>query len=163
MTAPTPDAAPVAPVAPQQETFSRDYVESLRSEAAKYRTEKNGAVEAAKDALTKDYEGKLAEKDTVLADLQKQTAVTSLELLKLKTVLEAQVPVADVLEVVQLVQGDNEADVKASVERVKNLLAKGQPAPTPATDPTQGRGGPAIPLNGDPVLNLLKNAIAHKR
>lgn len=146
-----------APEAPKQETFTRDYVEALRAEAAKYRTEKKDAVEAARQEVIKDYEPKLAEKDTAFTTLQAQHNETALELLKIKSVLEAGVPADDILEVASLVQGTDEETVKASVERVKALLTK-SPAKDRLVDPSQGQGS-HIPLNGDPVLNLLKAAV----
>ena len=156
-TTPETPAAP-APEAPQpQETFSRDYVESLRQEAAQARIAKKDAVEAAKAEVIRDYEGKLAEKDTAFTELQTQHSATSLELLKLKSVLEAQVPTEDILEVAALVQGTDEESVKGSVERVKALLSKAQAKDRPV-DPSQGSGS-TVPLNGDPIVNMLKSAI----
>lgn len=154
----TPEATPEAPEVPKQETFSRDYVESLRNEAAKYRNEKKDAVDAAKAEVIRDYEAKLAEKDTALAGLQTEHSAAALELLKLKKVLEAEIPSADALEVAALVQGTDEESVSESVKRVKALLGKA-PAKVPAVDVTQGSGGKDIPLNGDPVLDLLKRAV----
>jgi hypothetical protein len=154
---PETPAAP-APVAPQQqETFSRDYVETLRAEAAKYRTEKKDAVEAGKAEVIKDYEGKLAEKDTAHAELKAQFDTASLELLKIKSVLAAGIPHEDVMEVVALVQGSDEAAVTESVERVKSLLGK-SPAKDRLVDLSQGKGN-HMPLNGDPILNMIKAAV----
>lgn len=149
------DSAQAAPV--QQETFSRDYVESLRAEAAKYRTEKKDAVEAARIEAVKDYEVKLAEKDTAVSDLETRFTTASLELLKLRTVIESGIPTEDVLDVVALVQGTDEDAVKESVDRVKSLLGKA-PSKDRLVDPSQGHGN-TVPLNGDPILNLLKRAV----
>lgn len=156
-TTPETPAVPAPEANQQQETFSRDYVETLRQEAARYRTEKKDAVEAGKAEVIKDYEGKLAEKDTAFGELQTAHAETSLELLKIKSVLESGIPREDVLEVVALVQGSDEESVKESVERVKSLLGK-SPAKDRLIDPSQGSGS-HIPLNGDPILNLLKAAV----
>lgn len=155
--APAPDAAPAPEATSQQETFSRDYVESLRAEAAKYRVEKNTAVDAAKASVIKDYEGKAAERDVKFSELETNYATAQLDLLKLKSVLEADLPISDVLEVVALVQGTDEESVKESVNRVKSLLGK-SPAKVLATDATQGSGS-TVPLNGNPVLEILKRAV----
>lgn len=159
-TAPAPTAPPAtAPEAtPQQETFTRDYVEALRGEAAKYRTEKNSAVDAAKAAVIKEYEGKAVERDAKFSDLETSHAAAQLDLLKLKSVLEAEIPASDILEVVALVQGSDEDSVKESVNRVKALLGK-SPANVSATDVTQGSGNGTVPLNGNPVLDILKRAV----
>lgn len=153
---PEAESTPDAPEA-KQETFSLDYVQELRNEAAKHRTKAKEAGEAARAEVIKEYEGKLTEKDASLTELQQAHTEASLELLKLKTVLEAKVPTDDILEVVALVQGSDEESVSASVERVKKLLGK-TPANVPAVDSTQGKGG-AIPLNGNPVLDMLKAAV----
>lgn len=153
----TAPAADAPEATTQQETFSRDYVESLRAEAAKHRTDKNTAVDAAKAAVIQEYEPKMAARDTEFAQLQTNSAATALELLKIKSVLEAKVPSDDILEVAALVQGTDEDSVKESVNRVKALLGK-SPAKVAATDPTQGSGS-AVPLNGNPVLEILKRAV----
>jgi hypothetical protein len=155
-TAPAAASAPEATT--QQETFSRDYVEALRTEAANYRTKAKTAGDEARASVIKEYEGKAAERDTKLSEIETNYAAASLDLLKLKSVLESGISTADVLEVVALVQGSDEESVKESVNRVKALLGKA-PAKVSATDPTQGSGGGAIPLNGDPILNLLKRAV----
>jgi len=156
-TTPETPAAP-APEAPEkQETFSRDYVESLRAEAAKYRTEKKDAVDAAKAEVIRDYEGKLAEKDTAFTELKTKHSETSLELLKLKSILEAGIPSEDVLEVAALVQGTDDESVKGSVERVKALLGKSH-VKDRLVDPSQGSGS-HVPLNGDPIVNMFKSAL----
>ena len=124
-TAPAVDAAaPAQEATSQAETFSRDYVESLRTEAAKYRTEKKEAVEAGKAEVIKEYESKAADLSSKLAELESSSSASLLELLKLKTVLGAEIPAADVLEVVALVQGTDEESVLESVNRVKSLLGK---------------------------------------
>jgi sirohydrochlorin ferrochelatase len=151
------DAAPAQEATPQQETFSRDYVESLRSEAAKHRTEKNSAVDAAKAAVIKEYEGKAAERDSKISEIETNYATAQLDLLKLRSVLEAGISTDDVLEVVSLVQGSDEESVNESVNRVKALLGKA-PSKVAAVDPTQGQGS-HVPLNGNPVLDILKRAV----
>lgn len=147
---------------PKVETFSREYVEGLRSEAAKYRNEKKDAVEAAKTetraAVVKEYEPQLAEKDSRISELESDLSARDLELLKLKAVLKAEIPTEDVLDVVTLIQGTDEETVSESVKRVKALLGKA-PAKGPAFDPTQGAGTGHMPLNGNPVLDALKRAV----
>jgi hypothetical protein len=156
------EATPVTQVAPeatpQQDTFSRDYVESLRAEAAKYRTEKGAAVDAAKAEVIKEYEAKAAEFGEKLTATETDLSSSQLELLKIKTVLGAGIDRSDILEVVALVQGSDEESVSESVNRVKTLLGKA-PAKVVASDPSQGQGSADIPLNGNPVLDILKRAV----
>lgn len=139
------------------ETFSREYVQELRNEAAKYRTEKNTAVEAARAKVIKDYESKLAQKDSSLSELESEASARSLELLKLKMVLNEGIPTEDVLDVVSLVQGADEETVSESVKRVKSLIGKKPPADRPV-DPSQGQGN-HLPLNGDPLLETVKRMV----
>lgn len=156
-TTPETPATPPAPEAAKQETFSRDYVETLRQEAAQARVAKKTAVDEAKAEVIKDYEGKLAEKDTAFAELQTAHGETTLELLKLKAVVAAQIPVEDIGDVVTLVQGTDEETISASVERVKALLGKSPKKDRPV-DPSQGQGS-HLPLNGNPLLDMIKGAV----
>lgn len=155
----TPEATPAAPApeATQQETFSRDYVQSLRDEAANYRNKAKTAAEEAKAAVIKEYEGKLAEKDTAFTELQKTHTEASSMLAKMQAVVAAKISVDDIEDVLALVQGDTEEAIGESVKRVQSLLGK-SPARVPAVDTTQGSGG-AVPLNGNPVLDILKRAV----
>lgn len=150
-------AAPETPVVAQQETFSLDYVQGLRQEAAKYRTERNEAVEKAKAEVISDYEGKLSANEAAFNELQGQVSERSLELLKLKAVLAEGIPSEDVLEVASLIQGTDEATVSESVKRVKSLLDKAPKTERPV-DPSQGSGN-VLPLNGDPLLESVKRIV----
>jgi hypothetical protein len=152
------DAAPTqeAPK-PSPDTFSKEYVQELRNEAAKYRTEKNDAVERAKADVIKDYEGKLSEREASFKELQGELSVRALDLLKLKAVVSAGIPSEDVLDVVSLVQGSDEESVSESVARVKSLIGKNPPKDRPV-DPSQGTGN-VLPLNGDPLLDMVKRVV----
>ena len=153
----TPTPAPAPEAKPAEDTFSRQYVEDLRAEAAKYRTEKKDAVEAAKAEVIQEYESKLSEKGTEFADLESKFLEASLELTKLKAVLEAEIEADDVLEVAALVQGSDEESISESVKRVKTLLGK-TPKYAPAIDHTQGSG--SVPaLNDNALLEKLKLAV----
>jgi hypothetical protein len=148
--------APEAQAA-QPETFTLDYVQGLRQEAAKYRSEKKDAVSAAKAEVARDYESKMAEKDAALAEMQGQLSTRALELLKLKAVLAEGIPSEDAQEVAALVQGSDEESVSESVKRVKALLDKGPVRDRPI-DPSQGAGND-LPLNGDPLLETVKRMV----
>ncbi|MGZ6053968.1 MAG: hypothetical protein ACXWOV_00145 [Isosphaeraceae bacterium] len=157
---PTPEATPASDAAPEaakQETFSRDYVEALRNEAANYRNKAKTAADEARAAVIKDYEAKFAEKDTAFAELKAAHDGAARDLLRIQKVLEAKVPIDHIEDVLPLIAGDTEEAISESVARVKSLLEK-TPASVPAVDTTQGKGG-AIPLNGNPVLDMLKAAV----
>ena len=155
----TADAAPAQevpkPAAP--EVFSKEYVQELRNEAAKYRTDKNNAVEAARAEVIKDYESKLSERESAFSKLQGELSDRALELLKLKAVVSAGISTEDALDVVSLVQGSDEESVSESVARVKSLIGKNPPKDRPV-DPSQGQGN-HLPLNGDPLLETVKRMV----
>ena len=148
------------PAAPAPEVFSKEYVQELRNEAAKYRTEKNEAVERAKADVIKDYESKLSEKESSFNEIQAELSDRALELLKLKAVLAAGIASEDVLEVVTLVQGNDEETVSESVKRVKSLIGKAPEKERPI-DPSQGTGN-HLPLNGDPLLETVRRIVGAK-
>lgn len=156
----TETVTPAAPEAPRQETFSLDYVQGLRQEAAKYRTEKNDAVAAAKAELAANYDKALAAKDSEFESLKSEMSARELELVKLRAALSAGIPSEDVLEVVTLVQGEDEESISESVNRVKALIGKA-PSKDRPVDPSQGSSN-AIPLNGDPLLESLKKIVGYR-
>jgi hypothetical protein len=158
------DTAASTPEAPAQEaapktteTFSLEYVQELRNQAAKYRTEKKSAAESAKAEATKEFESVLAEKDSSIATVREELDNANLELMKLKAVLAEGVSSAHALDVASLVQGHDAETVSASVARVKSLIGAA-PAKDRPVDSTQGSGN-TIPLNGDPILEKLKRMV----
>lgn len=160
--------APATDPASAPETFSREYVEGLRGEAAKYRNEKKDAVDAAKaEAVAEavaEYEPKVAERDTQISTLTADLAAATTDNLKLRAVLGSEgVATGDVLSLVELVQGTDEESISESVKRVLAVYGK-KDTSSPAYDPTigSGNGGAVPPLNGDPVLNLLRRAVGAK-
>lgn len=156
----TTESVSVTPEVNKPETFSLDYVQGLRQEAAKYRTEKNDAVAAAKAELAANYDRAIAAKDSEFEALQNEVSARELELIKLRAVLAANIPSEDVLEVVTLVQGNDEVEISESVNRVKALIGKNPPKDRPI-DPSQGSSN-SIPLNGDPLLESLKKIVGHR-
>jgi len=158
----TPEAtSAAAPVATAEQTFSKEYVQQLRNEAARYRTEKNDAVEAAKAAVTADWEGKLAQEQSKAADLESKLGLADLTLTKVKTALSLGVPSDKVLAFAEILKGETEDEIKASAESAKELFGVA-PVKAPATDPTQGSGNSHLALNGDPILDALKKAVGAK-
>jgi hypothetical protein len=153
----TESVTPAAQEAPKPETFSLDYVQGLRQEAAKYRTERNEAVANVKAELQSEFESQLSAKDNEFTELKSELSARSVELLKYKSILAAGIPTEDVLTVADLVQGTDEETVSQSVERVKSLIGK-NPSKDRPIDPSQGKGS-TIPLNGDPLLETIKRIV----
>lgn len=143
---------------PAPEVFSKEYVQELRNEAARYRTQKNEAVEVAKTSVAKEFEAKLAEKDVALTELQNQFTEAQIELQKLYVALDAQVPSDKVRAFAAILKGSDAESLSESAKSAKELFG-GLTTASPAYDPTQGSGGGAVPLNGDPILAALKKAV----
>lgn len=150
--APAQEAAPKAP-----ETFSLEYVQELRNQAAKYRTEKKAAADSAKAEVAKEFETLIAERDSAVATVREELDNANLELLKLKAVLAEGVSSAHALDVASLVQGHDAESVSASVARVKSLIGA-SPEKARPVDPTQGSGN-HVPLNGDPILEKVRRMV----
>lgn len=137
------------------ETFSREYVERLRNEAAGHRVAKQNAVKAAKDALNSEWQGKYT-------DLEVQNAASGLELSRLKAAIDLNVPVDKVIQFASTLQGSTDDEITASAKTNYELFGGFKAPITPAVDPTQGSGNGNIPLNGDPILAALKAAVGVK-
>jgi uncharacterized protein (DUF885 family) len=107
-------------------------------------------------ARLKEFEdSKLSELDRA----KKEAAETSAELARLrsentrsKVAIEKGVP-ADLIE---FLTGDTEGDIAAKADL---LLARLNTPGTPKPDPSQGAKGEANALNGDPLLDTIKNKL----
>lgn len=156
------DVAPVAtdkPLEAQPKLFDEAYVKSLRDEAAAARVAKKDAVEAAIKEANEKFQAELASKDTAATELQNELAAARLELEKYKIAVEARVPSDKVAAFVSILQGSDEESLQSSAQSAIEL-AGGFQTKSPAFDPTQGFGGrDVLPLNGDPILEALKNAV----
>lgn len=156
----TPEETPEVQETPKGETFSLEYVQQLRQEAAKYRNEKKTAVEEAVSKLTTELEQKLAAKDVEIAEATTNFSSRELELEKLKIAMRAvdQTAASRAEKLAELLKGSTEDEILSSAESAKELFG-GFVKNSPAVDPTQGSGGGVIPLNGDPILQALKAAV----
>lgn len=151
------------PLEPQPKTFDEAYVKSLREEAAAARVGKKDAVEAAEKALREAHSAELASRDTAYTELQGSIASTQVELQKLYTALDADVPSSKVRQFVAILQGTDEESINKSAKDSLDLIGGFDPARSPAFDPSQGRGGKTpLPLNGDPILAAIKAAVGIK-
>ncbi len=144
------------------ETFSAEYVAGLRQEAARYRTEKNDAVLAAREAANQEWaakvEGAVAKSSKLEADLGDAWIYAA----KIQAAVKAGVPTDKLLAFVDLVKGSDEATIAASVESAKALFG-GFSTAVPATDPTQGSGSSVPGLNSDQLLKTVINAVGARR
>lgn len=147
--------------------WAREKLTKANNEAAKYRTEKNDAVTKAQTdtraEVIAEYEPQVSERDAQIATLTTDLTAATTDNLKLRAVLGSEgVAASDVLDLVELVQGSDEESITASVKRVLAVYGKKESA-SPAYDPTIGSGnGGTVPLNGSPVLDMLKAAVGAK-
>ena len=143
--------------------WAREKLTKANNEAARYRTERNTAVEEAKAALTAEHTVALEAATAATGEVQDKLTRSELDLAKIKAVLGLEVPIDKVLSIAELVKGDTEDEVKAHAQSVAGLFAGGAVAPVVrATDPSIGTGAVAsIPLNGNPILDAIKKAVKY--
>ncbi|AHJ86382.1 scaffold protein [Mycobacterium phage 40AC] len=170
---PTPESTPEStpapeagkPMEPQGKVFDEAYVKSLRDEAAAARVAKKDAVDAAVKELNDKHQQELAARDTAFTELQNQLGAAWIELEKVYLSLDAKVPNDKVRAFIEILDGTDRDSISESVasrlELVGGFDSKGK---SPAFDPSQGRGGKApLPLNGDPILEAIKQAVGIKK
>lgn len=143
------------------DTFSREYVEELRAEAAKHRTEKNDAVEAAKAEVRAEYEPKIEALEAQVAEAQSNQNEVRTEVDRLKATIDAGISHDKVYSFADLLKGENEDELRSHAEEIKQLFTQEETTPStkPATDPSQGKSGDPLPLNGDPLLNAVTKLV----
>ncbi|AFI24924.1 scaffold protein [Mycobacterium phage SWU1] len=170
---PTPESTPAGeatpvvdkPMEPQGKVYDEAYVKALRDEAAAHRVAKKDAVEAAVKELNEKHAAELAARDTAYTELQNQLGQAWIELEKVYLSIDAQVPNDKVRAFVEILEGNDRDSIAESVKsRLELVGGFGNKTPSPAFDPSQGRGGkPPIPLNGDPILEAIKAAVGIKK
>lgn len=143
--------------------WARKLISDANSEAAKYRTEKNQAVEAAKAEVEKQYSSQLEKVQAELAEKAESEASARFEVDRLKVALAAGIESDKVTSFARLLQGDSEEALRSHADELKKLFTvKGDaPVAQKATDSSQGTGNSVPPLNGDPILDSLK-AVLYK-
>lgn len=152
-------AATDKPLEAQPKLFDEAYVKSLRDEAAAARVAKKDAVDAALKEANEKFQQELAAKDTAFTELQNELSSARIELEKLYVTIDSNVPSDKVRAFVNILQGSDSDSIKESAKAAYEL-AGGFSTKSPAFDPTQGFGGrDVLPLNGDPILEALKNAV----
>lgn len=151
----TPAEAAPAPEA-QPETFSLEYVQQLRSEAAKYRSEKKAAAQAAEERATAEFKAKEEQFAAEKAELATKLATTELTVTRYQAMIDAGIPTDVMAEAITLVGGHDPESIAESVASVKALM--GRTVREPAVDPVQGRGN-TFALNSDALEHSLKRAL----
>lgn len=141
--------------------WARDRLTKANNEAAKYRTEKNEAVEKAKAEVTDSFTTKIEELESKLTSQSGETSMARNEVERLKAAINAGVKQEKITAFADLLKGDNEEELAAHAEELKDLFVE-QPenSKQSAIDPSQGRGNQKhTPLNGDPLLQALTSKL----
>ena len=138
--------------------WARNAITKANGDAAKYRTEKNDAVNTGKAQVTQEYEVKLTEANTAHEKTKADLTVALLENVKLKAALANGIPGESAVEFAALLQGTNEEEIGTHAKTVKALFGKTESTDR-ATDHSQGSASNALPLNGDPLLAAVKAAV----
>lgn len=129
--------------------WAKTELAEARAEAAKYRVEKNQAVDQAKADAAAAYANEKNELSNKLSEAEKR-------LLKLRVAIGSGIRADKAEKFAELLQGDDETALKSHAETLKELFASPEKSgPDPAVDPLQGSGN-HLPLNGDPMLAALK-------
>lgn len=140
--------------------WARDQITEANKQAAKYRTEKNDAVEAAKQEVADSFQDKIRELEAQVESKDGEVSSTRLEVDRIKATLEAGIAADKALSFADLLKGENPEELRSHAEELKKLFANGEePKSSKATDPSQGHGSKELPLNGDPLLAALTRAV----
>ncbi|TCO56791.1 hypothetical protein [Actinocrispum wychmicini] len=141
--------------------WARTALTKANSEAAKYRTERNDAVNTVKTDLTAAFETQLAQVTAAHEATKADLAKAAVDMLKVQAALTADVPAASALEFASLLQGNTPEEITAHAAKVKALFGgvSAAPARTPAVDLSPSGDNNPLALNGDPLLESLKNKL----
>ena len=152
------NSAPAADKAPENAKESQELPDwatkelaSVRAEAARYRTEKNAAVEEARAET-------LAAHQTEKSELESELSKSERNLLRLRIAVGAAVPADKIETFAERLQGDSEDDLRADADKLKAMFSTPEAQSQSAVDHSQGSGN-HLPLNGDPLLNALKSKV----
>lgn len=141
--------------------WAREKLTKANNEAAKYRTEKNEAVEAAKAEVTASFTSKIEELEAQIAEAKNEGDKSRHEVDRLKVTIESGIAADKALSFADLLKGNNEDELRSHAEELKKLFTTvEEPKSTAsATDPSQGQGGNHLPLNGDPLLDAITGIV----
>lgn len=146
--------------------WAREKLTKANNEAAKYRTEKNEAVEKAKQEVTDSFTGKVEALEAQVAERENEIASSRNEKDRIKAAIEAGIANDKIFTFADLLKGETPEELRSHAEELKSLFTVQDDNPkkkTSATDPSQGTGNDHLPLNGDPLLESVMAVINKKR
>jgi len=135
--------------------WARNEIAEARQEAARFRVQKNEAVNEAKESVKTQFESQIADLQNKLGATEDELSSKNVELLKLHAAIEADIPTKYLAKFASLLKGSTVEELTAHAQEVKGLFGNTE-SPVRAVDPSQGSGNNNIPLNGDPLLASLK-------
>lgn len=138
--------------------WAREAINKANSEAAKYRTEKNSAVEAAKAEVTDSFTSKIKELEAQIEEKSSEASQANLNVERVKAAIKVGISTDKLESFAELLHGSTQEELVAHAEQLKDLFTVATGA-SKATDRSQGSGGASGPLNGDPILDAVRNVI----
>jgi hypothetical protein len=166
----TPEAiTEPAPEAEAAKTFTEDYVKELRAEIAKYRTR----AKTAEGEIDNVRKSSLSEAERAVVEAEQRGRASVLEqygnrLVRAAFIAEAArrnpaydaEGVLDDLNLTRYLGEDGDPDGKAITAAVTRLVPEPASNPRPVGDADLGaRPGPPLALNGDPLLQSIKQKL----
>jgi phenylalanyl-tRNA synthetase alpha subunit len=138
--------------------FYESELKKAREEAAKYRTQKREAVEAAKAEAATEWQAKLDEQVSAFEALKSEAQKTTQELTKLRAVLPEDLR-DQFTQLAARVKGDTPEEIEADAETVRALFGGAHPARVRAVDPSPAGKQPTALNDDDGLLAALKSAL----
>lgn len=132
--------------------WAREKMSKANAEAAKYRTERNELAEQLDVATA--FQTQFTEESAAHAETRAALEAKDRELLKLKAVLELDVPAKKASEVAALIQGTNQDEINEHAQKVVALLGANNTR-TPAVDPSPAGASASLALNDDDGLTAM--------
>lgn len=143
--------------------WARAKISEANAEAAKYRTEKRDAVEAAKQEVSESFQEKATEYESQLEQANSAVEAERLENMKLTAAVKALAPSQKVHDFAELLKGEDEESLGSHAEKLMELFDtadQSKEKKQKAHDRSQGHGNnQTIPLNGDKLLGAVMGKI----
>lgn len=147
--------------------WARARLTKANNEAARYRNERNQALEKAREQVAAEFETKLAELSAAKEAAEAKLAETETNLVKLRAAFGVVAPEGGsgslfdkASEVAELIKGSNEEEIAEHAAKLRELFGStATPTRVSAVDRTPAGKAEALALNGDPLTQSLKAAL----
>lgn len=138
--------------------WAREAINKANAEAAKYRTEKNSAVEAAKAEVTDSFNSKIKELEAQIEEKDSEVSQANMSVERVKAAIKVGISTDKLESFAELLHGSTQEELVAHAEQLKGLFTVDRGS-SKATDRSQGSSSESSPLNGDPILRAVENII----